>query len=88
MPKLVPIITDWSEEERLALVRKWHPAPVYSVRREPNLDKSLGNGSDQEAWYMVVSEQTVANERFDTTKGNHHPLKLTVAQCLKELGPR
>lgn len=83
MPKLVPIITDWTEEERLKLVQRWHPAPVYRVERTPNMDPN-----DQEAWYMVISEQTVANARHDSTKGNHHPFKLTVKDCQKELGHR
>ncbi len=82
MPKQVPIITDWSEAERIALVRKWHPADVYEVTAEPQ-----GN-NDQEAWYKVVATQTVCNARHDVTKGNTYSYKLTVETCLKELGKR
>jgi len=80
MPKIIPIITDWSAEERLALVKRWHPAPTYQVTEEPGMA-----ANDQETWYSIVSLTTVANVHHDTTKGNNRFYKLTVETCQKEL---
>ncbi len=84
MPKTVPIITDWTAAERLALVQKWHDPTVYEVKEET---RHVAN-NDQEAWYSVVVLQTVCNSRHDVTKGNTYSYKLTVETCLKELGKR
>lgn len=74
MPKTIPIITDWPEAERLALVLRLHPR-AKSVTREPNLDRSLGNNQDDQAWYMVVLPT-------DDGRGeNQYPYRLRVETC-------
>lgn len=90
MPKQVPIITDWSEAERLALVQKWHPDS--DVKRSPALDKSLGNGSDQECWYDVLTPVGLLPGESRTSyygqQKNNHMYRLTVKTCLENLGSR
>ena len=70
MPKSVPLITDWSEAERMELSKRLQPG--MTLTRSPELDQSMGNGSDQECWYM-------ANDG----RGNNFMFKLTVKHCLE-----
>ncbi len=84
MPKLVPIITDWTEEERIALVRQLHPQS--EVRRALDLDISFGRRSDQERWYYTVkpTEDPMYNND-GSRKTNTHMFRLTVAHCQENL---